>query len=250
MTGHFLTQSFGLKGALVGLIIGFCLLLLLSLTFVKMAFHYKKVLIELVQFYFGTPGAQLCGLAFVISLMGWFALQMEVMTTSLIQSISYAPVEIVTLLFTLLIISNVLFGTNGLKIIAQISIPFLLIVMGYTAYLGYEPSHVLPVSHWKGAGIPLVIAFSITGIIDSPTYFCTSKTLKDAYIATSLVYLLLLPFMAGLGVIIALYHAENNLVLAIHSLLGRSWGLLATIVIVLSGWTTNNGNLYLSSMAL
>ncbi len=250
MAGHFLYNKFGLLGSLIGIFYGSILLWGVGLIFAKMSVYHKKVLVDLVALYFGNTGAKIGGLAFAISLMGWFSLQMEMMTTSITASFPQVDGWLINLILSVLIIINVLYGMEGMKKISNISVPFLIGMMAYVVCKIYNPNQALQFSNWDFLGIPMVISFSIAGIVDAPTYFCNSKSIKDSYIATTLVYLLLLPFMALVGVFIATYSSEPNFIAALHAIGGKNWGIAISLFVVLAGWTTNNGNLYSASIAI
>ena len=250
MAGHFLCHSFGFKGSLLSIICGSLILWAVGLAFAKMSVYHKMVLVNLVKLYFGSNGAKIGGVAFAVSLMGWFALQMEMMTTSITTIFPQIDGWFINLILSVLITVNVLCGMDGMKKISNLSVPFLICMMAYIIYRIYDPLKSIGPSSWDFLGIPMVISFSIAGIVDAPTYFCNSRSLKDSYIATSIVYLLLLPFMAFVGVFIASYSIENNFISAIHSIGGSGWGIAVSLFIVLAGWTTNNGNLYSASIAI
>lgn len=250
MAGHILLTNIGLKGAVIGIILGSLILWALGLIFAKLAVLSKEVLIELVMNYFGKRVAQICGLSFAISLMGWFAVQLELMSHSIHFIYPSLSIGLCNLFLGSLIILNVVKGINWIGRFADLSVPLIIGVMGYTLFLIYDPLLPMPDSEISFSGIFMVIAFSIAGVIDTPTYFAKSKSKQDAYIAITLVYLILLPFLAFMGLALALYTGVDDFTQALMLLGGKFWQFFVMLFIVLSGWTTNNGNLYSAAVAI
>lgn len=249
MAGYTLFTSVGFQGSIIGIIIGSIVLWLLGLVFARLAVIKRKVLIELVADYFGKSCSQICGVALCISLIGWFAIQLELMSTSINFIYPFIPIWLSNVLLGSLIVYNVAQGMKSIGKFADFTVPFLLLMIIYITFQVYNPAQELPTSLVTFKGIFLIIAFSIVGIIDAPTYFCASKSQKDAYIATTIVYLIILPFMAIAGIVIALFTNTDDFIKAIMILGGEKWQISVMLFIVLAGWTTNNGNLYSASIA-
>jgi cytosine permease len=250
MAGHILYRDVGFNGALTGILMGSFILWLLSLVFVKISVERPKVLIEIVQELFGERGAKICGLAMGISLVGWFAIQTEIMAVGINSVYSFIDKYLWIALFGAIVTLNVMKGMDLIGRLADFIVPILLIIMTIAAFRVYRPEVIIPDSNYSGTGIICIIAFSLAGVIDIPTYFCASKSAKDGYIATSIIYLLILPAMAGLGLIFACYSNQDDFVQGLLTLGTGSWQICVVAFILFAGWTTNNGNLYSASLAI
>ena len=250
MAGYILYEIAGFKGALLSLCFGSFILWGLGLVFAKLAIVSRKILIEIVTDYLGQEGAKVCGITFAISLIGWFAIQLEIMARSISTVYPFLPLLSIKIILGFFITTNVAKGMGWIARFAAVSVPFLILMMIYVLWCVHDPLMKIPEVSWNLNGVPIIIAFSLAGIIDAPTYFSASRTPKDAYIATTIVYLLILPFMAFIGFCLAFYTGINDFVLSIINIGGKSWRVLAILFIILAGWTTNNGNLYSASVCL
>lgn len=258
MGGHILFTQFGFKGAILGLIFGSLILWIVGLILARLAWVRQKILVDLVQDYFGQRGAQICGLAFGVSCVGWFAIQLEMMSKGVNLVFPNIPVMVSNIVFGALITLNVLKGMKWMGKLADWSVPFLLFMMIYILVKAYDPSVSIPYSSWIQDGywggiispMSLTIALSIAGVIDTPTYFCVSRSEKDAYIAITIIYLVILPLIALIGLFLSIYAQTDDFVKTIMGLGGTQWQFFMMCFLVLAGWTTNNGNLYSASMAI
>lgn len=250
MAGHMIYKDVGMKGAFLGVIFGSFLLWLLSMIFVKLSLQRPIPLIDITQEYFGNQGAKICGFAMAISLVGWFALQTEIIAKSIYYIMPQLPKEFWIVVLSALVIVNVIKGMNWIGRVADFSVPFLLLIMIIAAFKLYDPTALIPDSEWSGRGILLVMALSLAGVIDIPTYFCVAKGSKDAFAAVSVIYLILLPAMAFLGILFGWLSRAQDFVTGLLGLGGPFWQCCLIIFIILAGWTTNNGNLYSASIAL
>lgn len=256
MVGYILLTRFGLYAALVSLAVGSLFLWISALILARLSYLRKKVFIDLISDYFGKRGAQICGIAFSISLMGWFAIQLEMISQAMNNFAPQVPVFLGNIVFGILITWNVLRGIKSIGRLADFSMPFLIGTMILIFMRSYHTDidlniHAAAIQDYYYLGsISFVIAASIGGVIDTPTYFCESKSQKDSYIAVTLVYLIILPLITIFGMFLGLFTGKGDFVQAIMSLGGSTWQLVMLCFLFFAGWTTNNGNLYSASLAM
>lgn len=250
MAGHALCRNVGFYGALVAIIVGSSVLCAFSMLLANLAVKSRKILIELIEVYFGRAVAQFSGLGFAIALIGWFALQLELMSHAVYFLYPSIPLLAYQFLFGSCVTISVLKGLNVIGRLANWCVPIAISIMIYTLYSIYDATTPTFPSEINFAGILMVISFSIIGVIDTPTYFVNSRIIKDAYIAIAIVYLLLLPFLAFVGVALASYTNVDDFVKGLMMLGGGIWQFFIILFIVFSGWTANNGNLYSAALAI
>jgi cytosine permease len=256
MVGHILLTKFGLHTALISLAIGSMFLWISALIFARISFLRKKVLVDLVSDYFGKRGAQVCGVAFAASLLGWFAIQLEMISKGVHNLFPQIPVLLGDIVFGALITFNVLRGIKSIGRLADFSMPFLLCTMIFIFIRSYSPDihlqlhAIAPKAYDYLGAISFIIAASIGGVIDTPTYFCESRSQRDSYIAVTLVYVIILPLITMMGIFLGICTGVDDFILSIMSLGGSTWKMMMLIFLIIAGWTTNNGNLYSACVAL
>lgn len=249
MIGQALSQTYGFSTALISIIIGNFILLLLGLVSAKMSHEKRKNTVENAQEYFGDKGVSFFALAMSISLLGWFGIQVNMMSLSLFDLLSIDLNNHSTLLFLL----NLCFGTvitlfalkgiRALNILADISMPLLIITLAYAFFTADKNAQATEVP-FSLAGVSLVIAMSVAIVIDLPTYFRHAKTVKDGLISISVIFGLIIPVLQIVGVYLASSSAGGNMLDVLKRENGSLWNLWVASFLILAGWTTNNLNLY------
>lgn len=270
MIGQELARSYGFAKAAAAIVIGNFLLFLLGLVKVKMAYENKKTTINNAKEYFDTRGIKFFALNMIISLLGWFAIQLNLITLSVqtcLQSIfglgSVSSLEYKVAGINILgpVALNIIFGaiitivaTRGIRALnklSDVSMPVLCLVIGYTLYkaLVYgQPASVPVVDSFRG--ISLVLAGSLLVIVDAPTYYRFSRSLKESYISIFVTMVLATTMVELAGTYIAIrMHGANILeTLTLGSSVG--YQIFILLFLVLAGWTTNNANLYSCAVTL
>jgi purine-cytosine permease-like protein len=207
----------------------------------------------------GDKGSKIAGVAFAISLMGWFSLQLAVMTKGLSHlstTINHGWVyQALTFLVGALLILSVLLGIKGLQRISNITTPFLMVVMGYIFYLilGDETiawKQLIEGQPFSLKGAPLVLVSTLMMVIDIPTYYKHAKNNCHGQIGSAVINLLLTPFVMGIGIMLAILKPGLDITASMMGLGGDNWKMLMVIFFFLGGWSANTGNLYSASMAL
>ncbi len=256
MVGHILLTKFGLHTALVSLAIGSMFLWISALIFARISFLRKKVLVELLSDYFGQRNADIFCAWFAGTLLVWFAIHLEMISKGVHNLFPQIPVLLVNIVFGALITFNVLRGIKAIGRFAVFSMPFLLCGMIFICIRSYSPDihlqfhAIAPKAYDYLGAISFIIAASIAGVIDTPTYFCESRSQRDSYMAVTLVYVIILPLITMMGIFLGICTGVDDFVLSIMSLGGSTWKIMMLFFLIIAGWTTNNGILYSASLAL
>ncbi|MCL4229744.1 cytosine permease [Candidatus Dependentiae bacterium] len=256
MIGQELGKTYGFSHALLAIIIGNSVLCVLGIINAIMAHATKATTIQNALRYFGGIGAHLLGIIMTTSLVGWFALQLIVISLSVQKSASLM-FGITPQLMTLNIIIGVIisivavFGIKTLDVLSRISMPLLIGVLAYATYQAYG-SGITPSITGKSYyhGVSLVMAAAILAVVDLPTYYRFARTKRAGIGSIILFFLLALPLLEYAGVYIGTHTNGNSLVDALIGTGGIIWQGAVVSFLVLAGWTTNNTNLYSATVVL
>jgi purine-cytosine permease-like protein len=254
MIGHILSQTYGFFSAVISIFIGNALLVLLGLVSAKMSYEKGKTTVENAQDYFGEKGVAFFSIAMAVSLTGWFAIQLNVMSLGVLELFSMqhpSPVTVFALnvLLGLLITGSLLYGMKGLNTLANISLPILIFTLVYALFT-MEDSVEVPVKVFSLAGVSPVIAMAIACIIDLPTYFRHARTSKDGMISIVIIFGAALPLLEILGVYLASGIAQGTILDVLSRNNSTLWNMWIALFLILAGWTTNNLNLYSTIICL
>lgn len=250
--GHALAKTYGIYSAILAIYLGNFLLLLMGAVTARASFENRKSTAECAIDVFGSKGYQLFSFAMVFSMIGWFAIQMNIMTSSLNGFLDEPFMLYLNLLFGMIITLVAIKGMKSLTFIASCSMPFLILTIGYALVASSgNPTIVTASEDLSFGGISLVIACGIAAVIDLPTFFRLAKTKKDSVIAACLLFGLVLPLIESVGLYLFLQNSSENIT---QVLLQENspfyWKIWVICFLILAGWTTNNANLYSATVSL
>lgn len=124
MTGVVLMKSYGLLTALASLVVGSIITWVLSMVFVHMGVSTRQPLIELINHALGRFGTLVSGVAFGISLVGWFAIQLNLMSHVLEVFLPMVSPLILKGALGAVFTLTVFRGMRSIAVIADFSTPF------------------------------------------------------------------------------------------------------------------------------
>ncbi len=252
MIGQTMIQHYGFASSIAAVLIGNAILFFLGLIAAKMSVSKRRTTMENAIEYFGEEGVKFFSLAFVLSLVGWFAIQLNMMTLGVMDLFSLDGTSIFTRTalnvgLGILITLVALYGVRGISILANLSLPLLIATIGYAAYSidrVDQPGAVLEEIPFTYGGISLVIAMAIAFVIDLPTYYRHAKTVKHAYISIAIVFGLCLPLLEIIGIYLAAANPDGSFLDVFKRNNSMAWNYWTATFLILAGWTTNNVNLY------
>lgn len=204
---------------------------------------------------FGEIGASLVGLAIGISLIGWFGIQSAISAESLdVLMPGVMPAWGWSLIFGLAVTAIVAFGFKGMQVLANITVPLFLILVGWSVIselsnhslinLVTSPAPGPTMSVWAGTGI--VAGGLIVGAIITADMTRFNRSRADV-IKQTVVGVSLGEFVIGLaGVLLAHAAASGNIVAIVTS----SIGFVGLIIVITGTLKINDWNLYSSSLGL
>lgn len=235
LVGQLVAQKFGWVAALLSIGLGNLFLLMLGYFLASLSIERRLSTVEHAALYFGRRGRWFFASLMMLSMLGWFGIQLNIMSESASQILACLGMKVSLLSLNAgmgLIISFIMcFGMKALKNLSYLSAPLLGITLLYTAFSteGSIVNDSYAIS-WL-PGVSLVIAANIGAVIDLPTFFRHAKSEKEAKLCILILYGAVVPFVELIGV----YGGSTIL----------EYGSLWTCCLVLlSGWQTNNANLY------
>jgi cytosine permease len=244
MIGQILSQTYGLVSAITALLIGNGLLVIAGLYFGKMGLQNGRSSIEQAIDRFGVRGTQLFSVLFTLSMIGWYGIQLNVMTMSVLElmPVPVSPVLLNLALGALMTYVSCI-GIKGLETLSNAATPLLIATLVGCLYLHSGIAGIEKGPVFSAGAISLVLAGSIACVIDLPTYFRHAKSVKDSHIAAIILFAVILPLLEGIGVYLGMSNT-GSILQVLTSGGGALWTLWVALFLILAGWTTNNTNLY------
>lgn len=239
--GQLLCMQYGWKAALFAIFAGNALLLAMGLAMATLSTHSPLNTFAHVKQVFGPLFQKILGVGLLICLLGWFAVQINLMTTTVLPSTASSS-QLLTLGIGGSITLLMYLGYAAMRRIALISAPLLAIgllcLFINTPHVPHEPLDF----SWKGlSGISLVIGAHIAVIMDLPTFFQHARSQKDGWICITCLYALVVPFVEIGGVWLATT-LEGGSISTLHT--SVFWSFLISSLFLLAGFCANNANLY------
>ncbi len=250
--GQTLSQTYGFLSAVLAIVLGNALLTLIALVMASMSFQEKKTTIENASLYFGKKGGVLFAWAMLFSLLGWFGIQLNLMSQALLDLLSI-PSDSSALIAAnaglgLVMTCTGMYGLRALNLLSDFSMPILGITLLYALCMPGKESHEFSFIFTWG-GLSLVMATAMAAVIDLPTFFRHARSKKDAFISIFLTFGVVIPLVELIGVYLAATRGGESVM---EILKGNNifWNAWVALFIILAGWTTNNTNLYSGAVSL
>ncbi len=202
---------------------------------------------------FGTMGSAIVGLAFSVSLIGWFGIQNSVFAQGIVSLWPGNPsYQIVATITGLLVTFSVIFGFKGLSWTTNISVPAFILVMGIAVYnmlKGHTFTGLITMAApgtamTLSAGITMVTGNFIVGAIIMPDMTRRTKKGIDVF------WISVVGTLVGeLGVnVIGILMAHAIGTADIMPIIYQLTGVLGIALVVLSTVKVNDVNLYSASL--
>ncbi len=206
----------------------------------------------LVRLAFGDRGAALVNIAFALSLLGWFGVNIDLFSAAVAelsqavlgQSVPRIPVEIgAGLLMTL----TTVYGFKAINSLSVLLVPVMALITALflMSAVGVE----LSTNRLLGDGEPVPLGYAISAtvggviigaiILPDITRFCRSW--QGALITALLAYLIIELIVMGSAAMAGLASGEADI---LQLLVGTGFGLGAFIIVIAGSWVLNSLNLY------
>ncbi len=249
MVGQLICQKFGWVAALLGMGLGNVFLLGVGYFLASLSAQRPQSTVEHAASYFGNRGRLLFAGLMMLSMLGWFGIQLNVMSLSLQQLFSMLGIASTPLYLSIgigVVLSSVMcLGMKAIRWLSNISAPLLGLTLLYAACFatGSMPLAEPVTLSWLG-GVSLIIGANIAAVIDLPTFFRHARSGRDARICILLLYGLIVPFIEAVGIYLSAMTGGGSILGVLQGGHGLLWMVWVSCFVLMSGWATNNTNLY------
>ncbi len=253
ITGLELYQALTVPDAVLAILIGCLILTVIGAAMGSIGVRTRMSSYLLVRIAFGDRGAALVNLAFAISLIGWFGINIDIFANAVHQLLpsswqATTPTWIIECIAGLCMLGTTLYGFRAINLLASTLVPVLLVLTIYMyfqasetlaidAFLQLEKTGSMPLSH----GIAAIVGTIIIGAIILPDITRFSRQASGgvhtafwSYQVVQLVVMLVAGFAAAAM-------AETEI---LSLLLALGLGALAFVIVIAGSWVLNSLNLY------
>ncbi|MGB1175765.1 MAG: purine-cytosine permease family protein [Luminiphilus sp.] len=204
----------------------------------------------LVRLAFGDAGARVVNLAFSISLLGWFGINLNLFGLAIAglsdELFGIIPPELlVTIVASLLITVTTIIGFRAINLVSTLMIPVLAFVA--IALLVTATSQTAPVVAASqgemslGDGISAIVGSIVIGSIIMPDITRFLRTSGGALLTSGTSYMIAQPFVMWVAASASMVLGTEDI---ISIMLTLGLGLGAFIIIIAGSWVLNALNLY------
>ncbi|MEQ9878781.1 cytosine permease [Pectobacterium aroidearum] len=205
---------------------------------------------------FGRLGGKIIGIFSAVSLIGWFAFQLDffgVMLQKALLHYQFEPGRFLILVFGMVLMtSTAIWGVRALGKLSVFSVPLMLILIitGLVLAANTHPEIPLPIIKAPismGSAISYVVSIWIVSAVMSPDIARYAKTRKDALLGAGLGFFLGNSSTILVALILTHLVGTEDLVEVFFSI---GLGMSAIVVLIFAQWTTNSTNLVSASLGL
>ncbi|MEQ9995540.1 cytosine permease [Pectobacterium versatile] len=205
---------------------------------------------------FGRLGGKIIGIFSAVSLIGWFAFQLDFFAVMLQKALLHYQLEpgrfLILVFGMVLMISTAIWGVRALGKLSIFSVPLMLILIitGLVLAANNHPEIPIPIIKTPismGSAISYVVSIWIVSAVMSPDIARYAKTRKDALLGAGLGFFLGNSSTILVALILTNLVGTEDLVEVFFSI---GLGMSAIVVLVFAQWTTNSTNLVSASLGL
>ena len=214
---------------------------------------------RLAMFSFGKKGFKIVSLVLALTMGGWFSVQAGLFgntINAMMPNLGFISNPAVASFWgAILMMITAIVGIKGLSVLSNIAVPAIAICAGIGVFAAIksvggwnEISSIIPSkSIGLSSGIVMVVGSFSAGASAQADIARYSKTPKASLIATTFGYVVANTLIILAGYLTTLATGIGDLPKAMIAL---GLGIPALLVLVLAQWTTNDNNLYTSSLGL
>lgn len=257
MVGQQIAMYHGLSAAFFAIALGNLFLFLIGIPYIHLAYEKKISTMQNAIACFGKAGTWVVGISMLVALIGWFAIQLQLvaLSSSHLLNICFGSHGLnsisLIILWGAIMTIMALYGLRGINLLADLSMPLLILTIGYASLkASYMPIRAPSTEIGLLKGMTLVIASTLLVVIDIPTYYRHSKSKKDGLLSLFLLYCFATPLIQIVGAYIAMHSHGTGVMDMFSEQGGLWWQIWVSSFLILAGWTTNNTNIYSAAVTL
>lgn len=213
----------------------------------------------LTRIAFGTRGAALVNLAFALSLLGWFGVNIDLFSGAVIRLFTDVfamdvPVWAIELGAGIVMTTTTIYGFRAINTLSLILVPVLMVVtaMLLTQALGVRPlaeSLAMASGHELtfGRAMSSIVGAVIIGAIILPDITRFIREWRGAIYTAVLSYSIIGCIVQGAGGLAAIAFGNDDL-LDVMIVIGLSWAAFA--IVIAGSWILNSLNLYSATLSI
>jgi len=212
----------------------------------------------LLHFSFGKKGTLFINCLIGITLLGWYAVTVEIFGEALTDSFKHllginVPISISIIGGSILMTITAIFGFKIVERFSVLTVPLLIVFLIYVLYSTIDSQSIESILNIKGnaslsitEAISAIVGLTILTPVLMPDFSRFARTDKDSLISV-LALVIGFPIILLAGAIPSLMTGEIDIMKIMISL---SLTIPAFIILVFSTWTTNTSNLYSTQLTL
>jgi cytosine permease len=259
LNGAQISSALGMNGAvLAALIAGVTLCVMGCLTAV-VSVRTRLTTYLLVQRSFGRFGAALVNVVIALVHFGWFGVNVSFFGDAMVAGVqevlgvsgSFATFVLVG---SLLMAITTIYGFRALDRLALIAVPILAMILGTVLVMAIRrygvvtaPDPTPPIPMTFGTALSALIGSNMVTVAAMPDLTRYVRSNRQALIGMALSFPLATPLLMLAAAVPALAAGEIDIM---RLIVGFGLGVPALLVLILSTWTINAGNLYSASLSL
>lgn len=256
--GGEVAQSIGLsKSIWVFILVNFVLGVLCAVTAI-IGNRTRLSTYMLLHFSFGRKGTLFINFLIGITLLGWYAVTVEIFGEALTDAFKYLldvnfPVWLSICVGSLLMTLTAIYGFKVIERFSAIAVPLMIAFLVYVLYITISANGMESIMNIEGnhsmtlmEAISALVGLTILTPVLMPDFSRFARTDKDSLISV-LALVIGFPIILLAGAIPSLITGEIDIM---KIMIGLSLTIPAFIILVFSTWTTNTSNLYSTQLTL
>lgn len=212
----------------------------------------------LLHFSFGKKGTLFINFLIGITLLGWYAVTVEIFGEALTDAFKYMlnvdfPTYLSCILGSVLMTLTAIYGFKMVERFSALAVPLMVAFLGYVLYITIKGNNIQDFLNVDGnnnmtiiEAISAIVGMTILSPVLMPDFSRFARTDKDTLIAV-LGLVIGFPLILLSGAIPSVTTGEIDIM---KIMIGLSLTLPAFIILVFSTWTTNTSNLYSTQLTL
>ncbi len=258
VTGLEIGGALGLEQSIWAFLLGGFLLALLGSITGVLGKRNRLTSCMTLKFVFGRYGANILSLAFALSLLGWYGVNMdlfsEVLQKLLIQAFDISPaIWQIEVGGGVLITLSVFLGFKVLEKISTIFVPVLFLIILYMFYssFGYQDPAVtaqpIIIDLTFGEAVSAVVGSFIVSVALMPDFSRFAENDSDAIIGSIFPFLFICSFVYIASAYAGAAVAKSDILVV---MLALGLGGFAFVILIMSSWVSNAVNLYSAALGV